>query len=399
MTDYRPLQDQSIADFKTSVQTWWKRMSRSWNFAVISGTFTSNSPVPGSVAWASVVVQYHTRQFQITDGNTSDAYLYWDGGSTPTTISHTNTYPTLGSDNAYVGTNVAGTFVRYDAVQPDNTGTVFAWEVRMPPSKATASDLFIGGWLTADKYHNITLATGDPTAARCVIWMVHDTAIYFKVKNSTVLTIDATGLKITNASTGIALEAGDTVDGVDVSQLGSDYSAHALATEAHGSSGAIVGATTLSGHTSATEAHGSSGAIVGATTLSGHTSATSAHGATGDIIGATTLNLHVNATEAHGASGNIVGATTLGNHTTASSGVHGLTGTVVGTSDAQTLTNKIIDSNATGKGIKVRHFTSAPTWGSEAQGVFTSDISTVRRIGFYDGAHTFSIVLPDVDAI
>ena len=49
---------------------------------------------------------------------------------------------------------------------------------------------------------------------------------------------------------------------------------HVAATSAHGSSGAVVGQTTLNTHTALTTAHGSSGAVVGQTTLNTHKTST-----------------------------------------------------------------------------------------------------------------------------
>jgi hypothetical protein len=94
-----------------------------------------------------------------------------------------------------------------------------------------------------------------------------------------------------------------------------------------------------------------------------------------------------------------VDGSALDSHTGASSSVHGISGSVVGTSDAQTLTNKYFNGNTVGKGVRGRHFESAPTWSNEVPGIFSSNISGVRRIGWYDGANNFTIVLPDLNAI
>lgn len=72
---------------------------------------------------------------------------------------------------------------------------------------------------------------------------------------------------------------------------------------------------------------------------------------------------------------------------------------LVDKSSTQTLSNKSIDGDTEGVGIKVRHFTAAPTWADEAAGLWTSSIAGVQRIGYYDGTHNYSIVLPDTDAI
>lgn len=70
----------------------------------------------------------------------------------------------------------------------------------------------------------------------------------------------------------------DNPHGTTASQVGADpagtSSAHAILTTAHGSNGAVVGATDLSGHTGSSTVHGATGAVVGTTnvqTLSGKT--------------------------------------------------------------------------------------------------------------------------------
>lgn len=56
---------------------------------------------------------------------------------------------------------------------------------------------------------------------------------------------------------------------------------------------------------------------------------------------------HIAATSGvHGVTGPLASGTALSAHTGAATGVHGVTGSVVGTSDAQTLTNKTIDYNS-----------------------------------------------------
>lgn len=81
----------------------------SQQFAIPLGTFTDNSPGAGSVAWEKVIVEYSGNQYTITDGNTSDKWIYWEL-ATPTVFAHSATFPTTSSDSILIGANTTGTF-------------------------------------------------------------------------------------------------------------------------------------------------------------------------------------------------------------------------------------------------------------------------------------------------
>jgi len=90
----------------------------SFNFMVTEGTFTSNSPTAGKVAWAGCKVVYDGVEYTIVDGSclATDVYIYWEypTGVYPddgTTFSTSATLPTLGDNDFIVATNDSGTYL------------------------------------------------------------------------------------------------------------------------------------------------------------------------------------------------------------------------------------------------------------------------------------------------
>lgn len=79
-------------------------------FSVIAGTLSSNSPSAGHVAWAGVKVSYAGTSHVITNGNTTDKFIYWQLAS-PTVFQHSASLPSLGNNDFLVGLNASGTFV------------------------------------------------------------------------------------------------------------------------------------------------------------------------------------------------------------------------------------------------------------------------------------------------
>lgn len=81
-------------------------------FVMIDGyTLTANSPSGGSIAWSSLHVVLLGIDYTITDGNTANKYVYFikPGSGTTATLQSSNTLPVLGSGDALIFINNAGT--------------------------------------------------------------------------------------------------------------------------------------------------------------------------------------------------------------------------------------------------------------------------------------------------
>lgn len=73
-----------------------------------SFTWTDNSPSGGSIAWSTGTLQYKGVTRTISSGNTSNKYIYWQLGTTPTVFQSSASFPTLGDDDFLIATNVSG---------------------------------------------------------------------------------------------------------------------------------------------------------------------------------------------------------------------------------------------------------------------------------------------------
>ena len=119
---------------------------------------------------------------------------------------------------------------------------------------------------------------------------------------------------------------------------------------------------------------------VDATTLSGHAVAASGiHGVTGDIVGTNDAQTLTGKTIA-GGSNAISGLAHGGEVDDPSSGVHGVTGDVVGTDDTQTLSNKTHTTLTVTGAVQFGTYTATP---SAVSGYITIQDSggTTRKLG------------------
>ncbi|MDQ6989190.1 MAG: hypothetical protein Q9M19_04845 [Mariprofundaceae bacterium] len=71
-------------------------------------TWTDDSPSPGSVAWSGMTIVLDGTSYSITDGNTSDRWIYWTKGNTTLSTSAT-TFPSLTRNDFLIAWNDNGT--------------------------------------------------------------------------------------------------------------------------------------------------------------------------------------------------------------------------------------------------------------------------------------------------
>jgi len=71
-------------------------------------TWADNDPGAGSISWTEGTLVYGGTKYTITANDTSDKYIYWEGGNS--TFSTSETFPTLGHEDFLIATNVNGTY-------------------------------------------------------------------------------------------------------------------------------------------------------------------------------------------------------------------------------------------------------------------------------------------------
>jgi len=184
------------------------------------------------------------------------------------------------------------------------------------------------------------ILTADSTAADGIAWKapqavgVFDTAITFE--GATADEFETT-LQVTDPTADRTITLPNATGTV---ALTSDVTGHADLTEAHGATGAVVGTTntqTLTNKT-LTSPKINEDVVMSAT-------ATELNILDGAILSTTELNYVDGVTSAIQTQLDAKALNSdLTTHTGASTGVHGVTGSVVGTSDSQTLTNKTLTS-------------------------------------------------------
>lgn len=77
-------------------------------YEVYRGTFTSNSPAAGYVAWADMRIRYHGARVRVASGNSNKEWIYWNS-LTPTVLNGSDTFPALSDSIVLVARNESGT--------------------------------------------------------------------------------------------------------------------------------------------------------------------------------------------------------------------------------------------------------------------------------------------------
>ena len=76
--------------------------------AITEGSITGD-PLTSIITWTGVKVDYRGVSYTITNGSTTDAYIYWEL-SAPTVFSDSPTLPALGLNDVLIGQNNAGVY-------------------------------------------------------------------------------------------------------------------------------------------------------------------------------------------------------------------------------------------------------------------------------------------------
>lgn len=195
------------------------------------------------------------------------------------------------------------------------------------------------------------------------------------------------GANITENVTVVALK---TIDGRDISVDGAAMDSHIASTTAHGATGAVVGTTNTQTLTNKT--------ISGASNTITNVVASNVVNIPSGNLAATTIQAAVN--ELQTDIDTRATSAALTTHTGASTGVHGVVGAVIGTTDTQTLTNKTIDAdlntvtnieNADIKAAaaialnKLAATTVSRALVSDASGFVSPATTTATEIGYVNG--------------
>lgn len=104
--------------------------------------FTDNDPVAGSVSWTAGYLQYEGTTYNISSGNTSDKYIYWD--KPDTAFSTSATKPAWQADRYMIGLNISGTFYPVWNATYIHGGTLITGTV-------TAQEI-TADWITGKKF-------------------------------------------------------------------------------------------------------------------------------------------------------------------------------------------------------------------------------------------------------
>jgi hypothetical protein len=116
-----PVIDTTTGLIATEWALWFaqlKGISESYQFDNVmnlySGTFTSDSPSAGYVAWDQIKLKYNGQKYAVSsNGNTNKKYLYWEPSSFRV-ISSSDTLPPISEYLVLIGVNDAGTFTPGD---------------------------------------------------------------------------------------------------------------------------------------------------------------------------------------------------------------------------------------------------------------------------------------------
>ena len=195
----------SQEEFQIMASSRWPR-SLSAQPALSGGTFTDNDPGAGSVSWASCVMEYNKRVWQITDDNTSDAWVYWDYAS-PNEFQTSATYPSVTENVIIIGKNDSGTFRQSwkagQGIEAEMVvGELVAGQIA---ANSITTDHLAAGAVTAVKINVASLSAISANIGSITAGSIDGITITGSViqtnPSGVYVTLDSDGFEMTNGST------------------------------------------------------------------------------------------------------------------------------------------------------------------------------------------------------
>ena len=190
----------------------------------ITATWTDNFPTAGKVAWSSTTVDYNGTTYSITNGNTTDKYIWWDFSVSTTTFQTSATLPTLTDGDVLIAENNSGIHrVIWNATDVSGSQIQLAaiTGANIANSTITGSNL-VNNTITASQIANATI-TGSQIAATTIAGsnIINNTITATQIQNATITATQLANATITatQIATGTITSneiANGTITGTDI---------------------------------------------------------------------------------------------------------------------------------------------------------------------------------------
>jgi hypothetical protein len=136
--------------------------NRDYSIEILRGTFASYTPTWGYISWSGVQLTYGGKIYDITDGSSSDEWIYWTQ-DTSSVFSTASTRPDPSITQVIIGQNSGGKFVEMWK-QADRSAVAASFETDISPNPRIVG---VGASLTAysDETTEVWSISNDGTAS------------------------------------------------------------------------------------------------------------------------------------------------------------------------------------------------------------------------------------------